>query len=139
MTTKTMLIVGKGTLKIQTESEHSMTEENYIGEVQDLFFGDNRLNIDEIKYITEPKEQKELDTLKKDVDKIFIPPKVKKNKTSNKKQVQKRKSIYDTFMNGDTQYIKIKNLFIRIFPDDFCEKIASSTYYKYQSRHDNDA
>ena len=120
MATKTKLIVGKGTLKIQTESEHSMTEENYYGEVEDLFFGDNRPDIDEIKYITDPREQKELDTLEKEVAEIFTPKKTQKKETSNKRQAQKRKSKFDTFIYGDTQYIKVKNLFIRVFPDDFC-------------------
>ncbi len=139
METKRTLIIGKDGIKIQTESKQSTTVKKYVGDVQDIFFGDTRLNYDEVRYDIDPKEQKELDETEKDLDKIFTPTTTHTKKTSNKKHIQKRKSMYDTFMYSDTQYIKVKNLFIRVFPDDFCEKIASSTYYKFQSRLDNEA
>jgi len=139
METKKTLIIGKDGIKIQTESKHSTTVKNYVGELDELFFGDNRLNYDEVRYDITPKEQKELDETEKDLDEIFTPAATQTKVTSNKKHIQKRKSKFDTFIYGETQYIKVENMFIRIFPDDFCEKIASSTYYKYQSRYNNEA
>ncbi len=138
MGTKRTLIVEKGALRIQTETRHSTIDKNYVGELEDLFFGDKRIDIDKIIYNVPPEEQKELDATDKELDKIFSPTRTK-NITSNKRRVQKRKSKLDTFKYDDTQYIKIKNLFVRVFPDDFSETISSSTYYKYLSRYDNEA
>ncbi len=138
METKRTLIVDKGALRIQTETRHSTTDKNYVGELEDLLFGDKRIDIDEIIYNVSPEDQKELEVTDKELDKIFSPTRTK-NMASNKRRVQKRKTKLDTFKYDDTQYIKVENLFVRVFPDNFCETIASSTYYKYQSRLDNEA
>jgi hypothetical protein len=138
MKTKKTLIIGKDGIKIQTESKQSTTVKHYVGEVQDIFFGDNRPNYDEVRFDMDIEEQKEPDTRDKDLDKMFSPAKTK-NTASNKRWVQKRKSKLDTFVYDGTTYIKVENLFIRVFPDDFCETIASSTYYKYLSRLNNEA
>jgi hypothetical protein len=133
MGTKKTLIIGKDGIKIQTESKQSTTVEQYVGEAEDIFFGNNRLKYDEVRFNIDPEEQKEHDDIEKDLDKIFSPTRTKST-TSSKRRVQKRKSKFDTFVYSGTKYIKVEDMFIRVFPDDFCEKIASSTYYNYQSR-----
>ena len=78
--------------------------------------------------------KKQDNELNQNVDEILTPlDKSAKSTTVNNKKQHKKHSM-ENFIYGHTRYIKVEDLFLRVFPDDICEKIASSTYYKYKGR-----
>ena len=80
-------------------------------------------------------EYLEEDTLEKDADKAFAEIKVNNPKsTILNRRVRQKEIKIEKYAYKNILYAKVGNMFIRFYSDDTCEKIASSTYYKYRAR-----
>lgn len=82
--------------------------------------------------------KKQDNELNQNVDEILTPLDTSAKRTTVNNKKQHKKHSMENFIYDHTRYIKLEDLFLRVFPDDICEKIASSTYYKYKGRKINE-
>ncbi len=101
--------------------------------------GKDQVSISQNGELVSLKTHDQYDENEKVADETFLSTDTYSNKKSMSNKIRQKKLSSEKYMYENIKYIKVDDLFLRVFHDDSCEKIASSTYYKYKARQNNES